>query len=211
MTGRMLFLLAGAAVWRARRARWQALPLFLLAAVLGPVPLSLLALALPLWDVARRLRSALVQGERREGVRRSVPGLLTDLAMAAAAGQPLHSALRFAGLWADQPLGPALAAFEGQVQAGRSIAASLETLRLTLRTPEMDRLVALLARDAQLGLPLGDSVSRFRRSALGDVRKELRRSAAYLPYVFTALAGIVLLEGVALISVPWLMSLWRSF
>ena len=210
MTGRALMLLAAAAAWRAGRQSLSLLPLWLLSAVLGPWFMMPLALARPAALLVRRLYRELRLGAAREEVRRSVPGLLTDLAMAAAAGQPLHAALRYAGLWAEDPLGPALAAFQEQVRRGGSVAASLEALRLSLRTPEMDRLVALLARDAQLGLPLSESVARYRRGALGDVRKELRRTAAYLPYVFTTLAGIVLLEGVALAAVPWLLSLWRS-
>lgn len=210
MTGRLVLLLAAAAAWRAGRQRLALLPLWLLAALLGPWLLVLVSLFRPAKHMALRLIMNLRLGAAREDVRRAVPGLLTDLAMAAAAGQPLHAALRYASLWADGPLGTAFAAFQNQVRRGVSVAASLEALRLTLRTPEMDRLVALLARDAQLGLPLSDSVARYRRGALGDLRKELRRTAAYLPYVFTTLAGIVLLEGVGLIAVPWLLSLWRS-
>ncbi len=210
MTSRALLLLAAAAAWRAGGQSLLLLPLWLLAAALGPWYMLPLALGRPAGLLVRRLGRQLRSRAAREEVRKSVPGLLTDLAMAAAAGQPLHAALRYAGLWAEDPLGPALAAFQDQVQRGGSVAASLEALRLSLRTPEMDRLVALLARDAQLGLPLSESVARYRRGAMGDVRKELRRTAAYLPYVFTTLAGIVLLEGVALIAAPWLLSLWRS-
>ncbi len=206
----LLWLLAAAAVWRAGRQRLPLLPIWLILALLAPWTLIVLALAGPAIRLGRGLRDSIARSAARIEVRQAVPGLLTDLAMAAAAGQPLHAALRYAGLWADDPLGPAFAAFQDQVQKGRSVAAALESLRLALRTPEMDRLVALLSRDAQLGLPLSDSIARYRRSALGDVRKELRRSAAYLPYVFTTLAGIVLLEGVGLMAVPWLLSLWQS-
>ncbi len=206
----LCWLLAAAAAWRASRRSVATLPLWLVAALVTPWSILLFALLLPGRQLLQALLGSLRRKSRREEVRRSVLGLLTDLAMAAAAGQPLHAALRYAGLWADEPLGSAFAAFETQVEHGQSVAAALESLRLGLEAPEMDRLVALLSRDAQLGLPLSDSIARYRRSALGDVRKELRRSAAYLPYVFTALAGVVLLEGVALIAVPWLLALWRS-
>ena len=210
MTARLLLLVGGFAAWRAARERPSRLPLWLLAGLGGPAWLLALALTAPLHRLVVAALAELRRGAARAEVRKSVPGLLTDLAMAAAAGQPLHAALRYAGHWADEPLGAALARFQEQVRRGASVAAALEGLRLTLRTGETDRLVALLARDAQLGLPLSDSVARYRRAALGDVRRELRRAAAYLPYVFTTLAGVVLLEGVALIAVPWLFSLWRS-
>ncbi len=203
-------LVLATALWRAGRQSPLLLPVWLVVALLAPWGMGLLALAKPAALLWRSFPRAIAANAAREQVRRAVPGLLTDLAMAAAAGQPLHAALRYAGLWAQDPLGPALASFQDQVRKGRSVAAALDGLRLSLRTPETDRLVALLSRDAQLGLPLSDSIARYRRSALGDVRKELRRSAAYLPYVFTTLAGIVLLEGVGLVTIPWLMSLWRS-
>jgi Flp pilus assembly protein TadB len=203
-------LVLAMALWRAGRQRPLLLPIWIGLALLAPWGMALFALAGPAAMLWRRFPTALAKSGARDQVRRAVPGLLTDLAMAAAAGQPLHAALRYAGLWAQDPLGPALRSFQDRVQEGHSVAAALDGLRLSLRTPETDRLVALLSRDAQLGLPLSDSIARYRRSALGDVRKELRRSAAYLPYVFTTLAGIVLLEGVGLVAIPWLMSLWRS-
>ena len=210
MSGRFIWLVLSVALWHFGRRPTRALPLWLLAGLLGPWGLVLASLTAPIRLIAGVIARQFRRSAAREQVRKAVPGLLTDLAMAAAAGQPLHSALHYAGLWAEGPLEPVLAAFQSQVRGGASVAAALESLRIALETPETDRLVGLLSRDAHLGLPLGDSVTRYRRGALGDLRKELRRSAAYLPYVFTTLAGILLLEGVALIAVPWLLSLWRS-
>jgi len=210
MTGRLVLVACAVLCWRAsgRGARW--LPIWCALGLVGPWGLIAGAVLPPLERAAAGLLESLRRRVAQDEVRAAVPGLLTDLAMAAAAGQPLHVALRHACAWADGPIGPALAAFGEQVERGASVAAALEALRVSLGTPEVDRLVGLLGRDAQLGVPLRDSVARFRRVALGDVRKEVRHAASYLPYVFTALSGIVLLEGVALIAVPWLTGLWRT-
>jgi Flp pilus assembly protein TadB len=131
--------------------------------------------------------------------------------MAAEAGHPLHTALRDAAAYGAGPLSTALERFGTRVEAGASVAQALESLRRDLHTPQTDRLIGLLSRDAQLGLPLAQSVGRYRRNWLSEARRDADRTAAYLPYVFTAVAGLLLLEGVALAAVPWLLSLWHTF
>jgi Flp pilus assembly protein TadB len=183
----------------------------LLGSFLGPPALLAAALPLPVLRGAQRLRNRILSAADGDSVRRSIPILLTDLGMAAEAGQPLHTALRDAAEYGDGPLASALIRFGDRLDEGASVASALESLRRDLQTPQTDRLIGLLSRDAQLGLPLAASVARYRRNWLSEARRDASRTIAYLPYVFTALAGLLLLEGVALLAVPWLASLWRSF
>lgn len=202
---------AAVAAWAGGRRRSALLVPYLAASLLGPAWLLAAALILPASEVSARAVRRLERASSADTVRRAVPTLLTDLAMAAEAGQPLHTALRDAAAYSEGPLANALQRFGAQVESGISVAQSLETLRRELATPQTDRLIGLLSRDAQLGLPLAASVARYRRNWLSDARRDADRTAAYLPYVFTAVAGLLLLEGVALAAVPWLVTLWRTF
>jgi len=198
-------------LWAAGARRWWMLPFWAAAGALGIPELALVAAFCWVQHPLARAVDAVLSAMRRDRVRSEVPGLLTDLAMAAAAGQPLHVALRYAHLYADGPLAEALNRFDARLRAGDSVATALETLKVSLATPETDRLIALLARDAQLGLPLKESVARYRRNWLSDARREAARASAYLPYVLTTIAGVLLLEGVSLVALPWFLSLWRQF
>ncbi len=202
---------AAAAVWVAGGRRpWHFVPC-LLAALLGPAGLLAAAISLPLLRIAREAAQRLQAATDGDAVRRAIPVLLTDLGMAAEAGQPLHTALRDAAAYGEGPLVSALVRFGSRLEDGASIAGALEGLRRDLQTSQTDRLIGLLSRDAQLGLPLAASVARYRRNWLSEARRDADRSVAYLPYVFTALAGLLLFEGIALVAVPWLASLWKAF
>ncbi len=188
------------------RRRGQIVP-YALGALLGPVALLAAGVWAPAGAAVRSAWRRIGSAAAEDAVRRGVPVLLTDLGMAAEAGQPLHAALRDAADYSDGPLAAALQRFGSRVDAGASVAQALEALRRDLGTPQTDRLIGLLSRDAQLGLPLAASVARYRRNWLSEAAHEADRTVAYLPYVFTAVAGLLLLEGIALAAAPWLMSL----
>ena len=202
---------AGLAVWAAGERTRPRLALCLLGALFGPAGLLAACAAWSAMHWGRALLRRVEAASDGEAVRRSVPVLLTDLGMAAEAGQPLHTALQDAAAYGEGPLARALARFGEEVAEGASVALALENLRRGLGTPQTDRLIGLLSRDAQLGLPLAASVSRYRRNWLSEARREADRAMAYLPYVFTATAGLLLLEGIALAAIPWLTALWRTF
>lgn len=192
------------------RLRWL-WPTALLTLGLGRLGLGIASLLPLLGALGRRLLRRVRREVHRDAVRAAVPSLLTDLAMAAEAGQPLHAALRYARLYRSGPMADSLQEYLDASAAQSSIGEALEQMRRRLDTPETDRLIGLLRRDAQLGLPLAGSVARYRQAWLGAMRRESARSTAYMPYVFTALAGILLLEGVALLAIPWFASLWQGF
>ncbi|MDA8344948.1 MAG: type II secretion system F family protein [Thermaerobacter sp.] len=202
---------AAIGAWAAGKRDLKHLLPYTIAALWGPLGLCLAAVAPLAARTAVGVLHRLEASAAGDAVRRSVPILLTDLGMAAEAGQPLHTALRDAADYGDGPLADALRRFGEHVDSGSSVAQALEHLRRDLSTQQTDRLIGLLSRDAQLGLPLAASVSRYRRNWLSEARRDADRTVAYLPYVFTAMAGLLLLEGVALLAVPWLVSLWRTF
>lgn len=209
---RLLLMISALAACVASRRRLTetaaALLLTLLLGAPGLLTIAALAFFAPL---STKLAAVLRRQAAQDAVRGAVPALLTDLTMAAEAGQPLHAALRYARLYRTGPVAVALQRYLDEHTAGRSISEALDVMRQGLATSETDRLMALLQRDAQLGLPLGASVARYRQAWLGAMRREAARTGAYMPYVFTALAGLLLLEGVALLAIPWFATLWRGF
>lgn len=208
----ILLLPAAVIVWAAgRRSAMQLVLVLLLTLILGPLGVLMAGFLPLLAELSDIMGRAISRQAWLDAVRESVPSLLTDLTMAAEAGQPLHAALRYARLYREGPMADSLQEYLDRTRRGESVVESLEALRLRLGAPETDRLVELLKRDSQLGLPLATSVARYRQAWLGAMRRAAGRTGAYMPYVFTALAGILLLEGVALIAIPWLSSLWHGF
>lgn len=207
-----LLLPAVLVVWAVgRRTPTQLMLAALLTLVLGPIGVLMAGLLPLLAELSQVMSSTLGRQVWFDAVRESVPSLLTDLTMAAEAGQPLHAALRYARLYRHGPMAQSLQEYIDRTGRGESVVEALEALRLRLGVPETDRLVELLKRDSQLGLPLATSVARYRQAWLGAMRRAAARTGAYMPYVFTALAGVLLMEGVALIAIPWLSSLWHGF
>ncbi len=187
-----------------------AAPLVLLIALPAPVPLlapplAMLAFRVPDLLVARRLRRTAIETARE------VPVFLDLLAVATSAGLPPQLAVRESSIAVRGPLGRALRDAARTVELGGRWRDELAAVARRLASPELDRIVRVLARSERLGSALTAEVTRL----ASDVRESRRARATerartapvkmLFPLVFLILPAFLLLT-----VVPVLVTTVRS-
>ena len=188
-----------------------------LALVAGSVlvgPLAGLALAAggP-WAVARLLRA------RRERFRRAVdaelPGLALALADALAGGHSLRGAIAEATRSLGGSAGHELRRTQAELTAGAPTAAALEAMRMRVRSPRLDTLVAACLLQQRAGGNLARVLRESARAMEESARLDGELRAATAQARFTGLLVVLLPMGGAVLaelaSPGWFAGLWSSF
>ena len=185
-----LRVVSGAAAALAGLAMSTVLPgrLGMLVAAAAPA-----AFFLPDVWVARRRR------ERLERMRNDLPVLLDLLRVSVEAGASLPEALAQVAARSRAPLARLWGAVAGEVAVGVPFAAALERHRREAPLPEVEALVAALARASRHGAPLSDTLAAQARNARLTRRRAVQERAAR--------AGPKMQLVVALLLVPSVMLL----
>ncbi|MEX0992300.1 MAG: type II secretion system F family protein [Actinomycetota bacterium] len=183
----------------------------LVGCVLAGAPVVVGAMFVFLAAAAPRLHDRRARRARAVRIDREVPQLLDLLAAAASAGLAAPLALRRA---TDGLRGPLAAEFGdafANVSLGGRWRHELSALIERLGSPDLRRMVAVVARTERLGIPLADAVAGLAsevRRARRDTAMERARKAPVkmlLPLVFMILPAFLLLT-----VVPVLVSTVRS-
>jgi len=201
------------AVERRRLLLAGAVVAFLLGtAVLGPLPGLGLAAGGP-WVVSRALRA------RRERYRRAVDAGAAQMAVAIAdalgGGHSLRGALEEAAASVHGEAGHELRRAVAELSAGATTDAALESMRVRVRSPRIDAIVAACLLQRRAGGDLARLLRHSARSMEEQARLEGEVRSATAQARFTGLLVALLPLGGALLtelaSPGWFAGLWRSF
>jgi tight adherence protein B len=182
------------------------------AALAGPLPGLALAAGGP-WFVSRGLRA------RRERYRRAVDGGAAQMAVAIAdaigGGHSLRGALEEAAGSVDGPAGHELRRAAAELAAGATTEGALESMRVRVRSPRIDGIVAACLLQHRAGGDLARLLRHSARSMEEQARLEAEVRAATAQARFTGLLVALLPLGGALLaelaSPGWFAGLWGSF
>jgi tight adherence protein B len=201
------------AIERRRLLLTGALGAFLVGlAVAGPPAGLALAAAGP-WVVARALRG------RRERYRRAVeagaPQIAVAIADTMAGGHSLRGALEEAARSVDGAAGNELRRAAAELSAGAATDAALEAMRVRVRSPRLDLVVAACLLQQRAGGDLAHLLRESARSMEDEARLEGEVRAATAQARFTGvLVALLPLGGAALAELAspgWFAGLWSSF
>jgi tight adherence protein B len=181
-------------------------------ALAGVLPGLALAAGGP-WLVSRALRA------RRERYRRAVDGGAAQIAVAIAdaigGGHSLRGALEEAAGSVDGAAGHELRRAAAELAAGATTEAALESMRVRVRSPRVDAIVAACLLQHRAGGDLAHLLRHSARAMEEQARLEAEVRAATAQARFTGLLVALLPLGGALLaelaSPGWFAGLWRSF
>jgi tight adherence protein B len=180
--------------------------------LIGPAGGLALAAGGP-WAVARLLRA------RRERYRRAVdaelPALALALADALAGGHSLRAAIAEATRSLRGAAGHELRRTQAELTAGALTSAALEAMRMRVRSPRLDTLVAACLLQQRAGGNLARVLRESARAMEESARLDGELQAATAQARFTGLLVVLLPLGGALLaelaSPGWFAGLWSSF
>jgi tight adherence protein B len=181
-------------------------------ALAGPLPALVLAGGGP-WLVSRALHA------RRERYRREVDGgaaqIAVSIADALGGGHSLRGALEEAGGSVGGAAGHELRRVAAELAAGATTEGALEAMRVRVRSPRMDAIVAACLLQHRAGGDLARLLRHSARSMEEQARLEGEVRAATAQARFTGLLVALLPLGGALLaelaSPGWFAGLWSSF
>jgi tight adherence protein C len=130
----------------------------------------------------------------------AVPEAADLLALAVAGGCSVPSAVQTAGRWSPSPLGPALAATDQQVAAGRPLGEALERLADQLGDP-VRPLVDVLLMSERYGVPVAEGLDRVAREARLDQRRRGEERARRVPVLLLFPLVVCILPAFGLLTV----------
>jgi tight adherence protein B len=182
------------------------------AIVVGPVAGVVLAATGP-WTLARLLRA------RRERYRTAVDGGVAQAAVAIAdaigGGRSLRAALGDAAAGLDGAAGHELRRTRSELEAGAATDEALEAMRLRVRSPRMDTLVAACVLQRRAGGDLAGLLRESARAMEDQARLEDEVRSATAQARFTAMLVVLMPVGGGLLaelaSPGWFLGLWSSF
>ncbi len=182
------------------------------AVVVGPLPGLALSAAGP-WALARLLRA------RRERYRRAVDAGVAQAAVAIAdaigGGRSLRAALGEAAGRLGGAAGHELRRARAELDAGAATDDALEAMRMRVRSPRMDTLVAACVLQRRAGGDLAGLLRESARAMDDQSRLEDEVRSATAQARFTALLVVLMPVGGGLLaelaSPGWFAGLWSSF
>jgi tight adherence protein B len=182
------------------------------ALMLGVLPGLALSAAGP-WAVARLLRA------RRERYRAAVDAGVAQAAVAIAdaigGGRPLRTAISEAALGLGGAAGHELRRTRAELEAGAATDDALEAMRVRVRSPRMDTLVAACVLQRRAGGDLAGLLRESARAMEDQARLEDEVRSATAQARFTAMLVVLMPVGGGLLaelaSPGWFAGLWSSF
>ena len=165
------------------------------------------------WAVARLLRA------RRERYRAAVDAGVAQVAVAIAdaigGGRSLRAALGEAAAGLGGAAGHELRRTRAELEAGAATDVALEAMRLRVRSPRMDTLVAACVLQRRAGGDLAGLLRESARAMDDQARLEDEVRSATAQARFTAMLVVLMPAGGALLaelaSPGWFAGLWSSF
>jgi tight adherence protein B len=182
------------------------------AITVGPLPGLALSAAGP-WAVARLLRA------RRERYRQAVDAGVAQAAVAIAdaigGGRSLRAALGEAAAGLGGAAGHELRRARAELEAGAATDDALEAMRMRVRSPRMDTLVAACVLQRRAGGDLAGLLRDSARAMEDQSRLEDEMRSATAQARFTAMVVVLMPVGGGLLaelaSPGWFAGLWSSF
>jgi tight adherence protein B len=182
------------------------------AIAVGPLPGLALSAAGP-WAVARLLRA------RRDHYRQAVDAGVAQAAVAIAdaigGGRSLRAALGEAAAGLGGAAGHELRRARAELEAGAATDDALEAMRLRVRSPRMDTLVAACVLQRSAGGDLAGLLRESARAMEDQSRLEDEVRSATAQARFTAMLVVLMPVGGGLLaelaSPGWFAGLWSSF
>ena len=182
------------------------------AITVGPLPGLALSAAGP-WAVARLLRA------RRERYRQAVDAGVAQTAVAIAdaigGGRSLRAALGEAAAGLGGAAGHELRRASSELEAGAATDDALEAMRMRVRSPRMDTLVAACVLQRRAGGDLAGLLRESARAMEDQSRLEDEVRSATAQARFTAMLVVLMPVGGGLLaelaSPGWFAGLWSSF
>jgi tight adherence protein B len=182
------------------------------AITVGPLPGLALSAAGP-WAVARLLRA---RRERyRAGVDAGVAQAAVAIADALGGGRSLRAALADAAAGLGGAAGHELRRTRAELEAGAATDEALEAMRVRVRSPCMDTLVAACLLQRRAGGDLAGLLRESARAMEDQARLEDEVRSATAQARFTAMLVVLMPVGGGLLaelaSPGWFAGLWSSF